>query len=92
MNGIIERLRDPGSDVTREEAASEIERLRAALQFAIDGWDNQDINHTTYRVEVFKVASDALASSDFIECPTCMRRWRGDISCDVPTCSLRGIR
>ena len=41
-----------------------IERLEAALNFVIDGWDNQDINHETYRVEVFKAASDALKQGD----------------------------
>jgi hypothetical protein len=32
MHDIVELLRDPGTDITRKEAADEIERLRSALQ------------------------------------------------------------
>lgn len=32
MSDIVERLRDPGVEVTREEAADEIERLRDILR------------------------------------------------------------
>jgi hypothetical protein len=41
----------------------EIERLRAALEFVRDGYDNQDVNHRDYRVRVFEVATDALSST-----------------------------
>lgn len=46
------------------EAAAEIQRLRKALQFIADGYDNQDVNHVDYRVKVYQVALDALTSTD----------------------------
>jgi len=47
---------------TKEEIAlyARIEALQAALQFIIDGYDNQDINHVDYRVRVYQVARAAL--------------------------------
>ena len=43
-----------------EDAAAEIEQLRAALQFIADGYDNHDINHVDYRVKVYQAALGAL--------------------------------
>lgn len=37
--------------------------LVAALEFIKDGYANQDVNHVDYRVKVYQVALDALASS-----------------------------
>lgn len=34
----------------------EIENLRGFAQFCIDGFDNQDINHEDYRIQVWKNA------------------------------------
>lgn len=39
----------------------EIVRLRAALQFIADGYDNHDVNHVDFRVKAYQVALDALA-------------------------------
>lgn len=69
MTDIVERLRHLakllGFDLTAtlNEAADEIARLRAALQFVADGYDNQDVNHVDFRVKAYQVALDALAIS-----------------------------
>lgn len=39
---------------------SEIERLRVALEFIVEGYANQDVNHVDYRVKVYQVALAAL--------------------------------
>lgn len=48
-------LKTPG------ELLDEIVRLRAALQFIADGYDNHDVNHVDFRVKSYQVALDALA-------------------------------
>lgn len=35
-------------------------RLREALQFIADGYDNHDVNHVDYRVKVYQVATETL--------------------------------
>lgn len=44
------------------KAVNSHDRLIQALQFVIDGYDNQDVNHVDFRVRVYEVALDALAS------------------------------
>ena len=39
MTDIVERLRSLNADFLHEEAADEIERLRAALRSIVQGWD-----------------------------------------------------
>lgn len=46
-------------DAARKWVA-ENNRLRAALQFAIDGYPRSDISHEHFRVEVYRAALDAL--------------------------------
>lgn len=73
IDDIVQRLREQGKDAFAThyslgmfklcvEAADEIERLRKALEFIRDGYDNQYVNHVDYRVKVYQVALDALAS------------------------------
>jgi hypothetical protein len=40
----------------------ELPKLRKALEFIRDGYDNQDINHVDFRVKAYQVALDALGS------------------------------
>lgn len=40
----------------------ERDNLRTALEFIRDGYANQDVNHVDYRVKVYQVALEALAS------------------------------
>lgn len=44
------------------KAASSHDALVEALEFIRDGYANQDVNHVDYRVKVYQVALDALAS------------------------------
>lgn len=37
-------------------------RLREALKFIVDGYANQDVNHVDFRVKVYQVATEALAT------------------------------
>lgn len=62
------------------EAVSSGDKMRAALQFAIDGYPRIDINHQDYRVQVYRVALDALGRSEcycdvlpngYGKCPSC---------------------
>jgi len=35
-------------------------RLREALQFIADGYDNHDVNHVDFRVKAYQVATETL--------------------------------
>jgi hypothetical protein len=61
----IDRLKKSRDEAQQEaiQARGLVENYRAFTQFAIDGFDNQDINHVDYRVGIYKAALDAIEDS-----------------------------
>jgi hypothetical protein len=61
----IKRLRDRLTAAEQQviQYRDQVENYRAFTQFAIDGFDNQDINHVDYRVGIYKAALDAIEDS-----------------------------
>ncbi len=70
----------------------ELDRCRAALKFAIDGYDRIDIGHEEYRVQVYMAALDALGEPQRYECAHCNdtgRRQYGADAMETEPCGCR---
>lgn len=61
-DGAVPPLAQEANAALIVKAVNSHDRLIQALQFVVDGYDNQDVNHVDFRVRVYEVALDALAS------------------------------
>lgn len=73
------------------ELVQRLERCRAALKFAVEGYARIDISHEEYRVQVYMAALDALEPHSY-ECENCNdtgRRQYGADAMETEPCGCR---